>query len=492
MKGKVLIIDDSVTQLTTFKFALTKVGYDVSIAKDGIDGIAKVYQTFPDIIISDIVMPEINGYQLCRVLKNDNLTKRIPIILQTSLDEKIDRFWGIKAGADSFVVKDGDISKLTREIETFLKTTSLLSDTERKRLVERKKVESTNIKSRVNQLLDQSLIESTITNEFRNLSELIHNREFLIKSLFSLLFSILDYQVAGIYFNDKGDEKKLLSLSLNEISSNPLLLEQINDEFFLTIHPEIFNGEEVQLFDHEVFEEHKTGRPIQIDNINIFSSKIVTPIVYGNQVLGGLCLYNVADNHFRENQLIKLISDELVLLMRIRSLYIETKVLAITDGLTKLYNRGYFQDIYSREFNRAKRYKLNLSLVMLDIDHFKKLNDTYGHQLGDLVLSKVSALIKKGYRRTDCVARYGGEEMVVICPETTVEKALIPTARLKKAIEDMTVEWFNQKISVTVSIGLSEVTEEVMKEHELLKRADEALYKAKETGRNRIVVYEEK
>ena len=141
MKGKILIVDDSVTQATTFKLLLTRAGYDVCVAKDGIEGIAMAYRTFPDIIISDIVMPEINGYQLCRVLKNDNLTKRIPIILQTSLDEKIDHFWGIKAGADSFVVKDGNIFKLLNEVETFLSTASLLSDIERKRFVERKKVE---------------------------------------------------------------------------------------------------------------------------------------------------------------------------------------------------------------------------------------------------------------------------------------------------------------------------------------------------------------
>ncbi|MGD9579928.1 MAG: diguanylate cyclase [Vampirovibrionia bacterium] len=491
MKGKILIIDDSITQATTFKFALTKAGFDVDVAKDGIEGIAKTYQTFPDIIISDIVMPEINGYQLCRVLKNDNLTRRIPIILLTSLDEKIDRFWGIKAGADSFFVKGKNIKSLIDEIKSFLSTTSLLSETERKRLVETKKVESTNIKSRVNQLLDQSLIESTITNEFRNLSELIHDRTFLTKGLFSLLFSILDFQISGIYFNDVGVEKKLISFSLNGIITTEELVNDVKDDFFQIAHSDIYTIETSNQYDYEIFEEYETENQIPINDIGQFSSRIIIPITYGKQTLGGLCLYSISHNHYKEDQLIKLVAEELVLLMRLRSLYIETKILAITDGLTKLFNRRYFQDVYEREFNRALRYRNPLSVVMIDIDFFKKLNDTHGHQLGDFVLQQISTMIKNNYRKTDCAARYGGEEFIVLLPETTLENALIPTVRLKEEIEQTLFKWDEKtSLHITVSIGLAELTQDIKKNHELIKRADQALYTAKENGRNRVETFE--
>lgn len=491
MKGKILIIDDSITQATTFKFALTKAGFDVTVAKDGIEGIAKTYQTFPDIIISDIIMPEINGYQLCRVLKNDNLTRRIPIILLTSLDEKIDRFWGIKAGADSFFVKGKNIKNLINEIRSFLSTTSLLSETERKRLVETKKVESTNIKSRVNQLLDQSLIESTITNEFRNLSELIHDRTFLTKGLFSLLFSILDFQISGIYFNDVGGEKRLLSFSLNGIITTEDLINDVKDDFFQIAHSDNYTLETSNQYDYEIFEEHESENQLPINDISQFSSRIIIPITYGKQTLGGLCLYNISHNHYKEDQLIKLVAEELVLLMRLRSLYIETKILAITDGLTKLFNRRYFQDIYEREFNRAIRYRNHMSLIMIDIDYFKKLNDTHGHQLGDFVLQKISTMIKNNYRKTDCAARYGGEEFIVLLPETTLENALIPTVRLKEEVENTIFKWDEKtSLQVTVSIGVSELTQDIKNNHELIKRADKALYTAKENGRNRVETYE--
>lgn len=492
IKGKILIIDDSVTQATTFKLALTKAGFDVCIAKDGIEGIAMAYQTFPDIIISDIIMPEINGYQLCRVLKSDNLTKRIPIILLTSLDEKIDRFWGIKAGADSFFVKGGNISYLIDEIKNFLSTISLLSETERKHLVEQKQVESTNIKTRVNQLLDQSLIESTITNEFRNLSNLIHDRNYLTKNLFALLFSILDYQVAGIYFNDQGDDKRLLSLSINGIKPDDILLDEIKYDFFQTIHTGTFSFEHSRMFEYEIYEEHDTETGIHLDNINQFPSKSITLIKYGHQILGGLCLYNVSPDFYKENQLISLVSDELVLLMRLRSLYIETKILAITDSLTKLHNRHYFQDIYTRDFNRARRHHSPLSVAMIDIDHFKKVNDTYGHQLGDYVLTKLAETIKLNYRKTDCVARYGGEEFIIVLPETPLDNALIPTSRLKSSIEKSSFEWGNKKnIKVTVSIGIASLTQRIKLGDELIKHADDALYLAKKNGRNRIELYSE-
>lgn len=489
MKGKILIIDDSVTQATTLKLALVKSGFDVNVARGSIEGIELVYQIFPDIIISDIVMPEINGYQLCRVLKSDNLTKRIPIVLLTSQDEKIDRFWGIKAGADSFHVKGGNITNLIDELKLFISTTSLLSETERKRLVERKQVETTNIKSRVNQLLDQSLIESTITNEFRNLSELIHDRDLLIKGFFSLLYSILDYQIAGIYFNDQSGDKKLLSLSLNGIYPESDLLESIKNDFFHFIHTDLFTAEKNNQFEYDTFEEHNIENSVNSCVISDFTSKIIIPIKHGSQILGGLSLYNASPNHYKEDQLIKLIVKELILLMRILNLYVETKILAITDGLTRLYNRRYFQDVYGREFERATRYKIPLSVVMIDIDHFKKLNDTYGHQLGDYILVQLSSIIKQNYRKSDCVARYGGEEIIAILPETPIDKAKIPTKRLKETIEKTIFKWEDKEIKVTVSIGIACLNENTKKEHELIKMADEALYNAKKNGRNRVEVF---
>ena len=164
--------------------------------------------------------------------------------------------------------------------------------------------------------------------------------------------------------------------------------------------------------------------------------------------------------------------------MRIRWLYSETKYLTITDGLTGLYNRRYFQQALDREFARAKRYNTDLSLAMFDIDHFKKLNDTYGHQFGDKVLAEIAKIIKASLRRTDYVTRYGGEEFVVILPETSLERTAIPIERLRKHIEQEDFRYGETPVRVTVSIGIANITPSVVSEKDLLKRADMALYTA--------------
>jgi len=158
--------------------------------------------------------------------------------------------------------------------------------------------------------------------------------------------------------------------------------------------------------------------------------------------------------------------------------------LAQYDGLTGLYNRRMFQIIISEEFNRVKRYKNKLSLVIFDIDHFKKINDTYGHQVGDEVIKMVTGTIKAMIRTTDRACRYGGEEFVVLLPETSSDNGLISAERIRKQIES---NHSINDLNVTISGGLSEFRESDTIES-FVRRVDNALYSAKENGRNRVIV----
>lgn len=177
--------------------------------------------------------------------------------------------------------------------------------------------------------------------------------------------------------------------------------------------------------------------------------------------------------------------------MRIKWLYSETKFLAITDHLTGLYNRRYMQKTFEREFSRAKRYSTAISIAMFDIDHFKKINDTYGHQFGDKVLAEISKSISNSLRKSDYIARYGGEELIAVLPETNKANTLIPIERIRKSIEDMDFECHGKIVKVTVSVGIATLLPKMMGESELIEAADKALYKAKETGRNKVEVYKE-
>jgi len=163
----------------------------------------------------------------------------------------------------------------------------------------------------------------------------------------------------------------------------------------------------------------------------------------------------------------------------------ELNQLLITDGLTKLYTRGYLMKKIREEKIRHKRYKASFSLIMCDIDHFKKVNDTYGHDAGDLILKGVSRLMEDASREQDNVARWGGEEFMILLPETTLEEAYIVADRMLKALREKVYTYEDQEISVTMSFGLAtyEPKESI---DDLIKRVDEKLYEAKESGRDRI------
>ncbi|MFR1672938.1 MAG: GGDEF domain-containing protein [Candidatus Gastranaerophilaceae bacterium] len=171
---------------------------------------------------------------------------------------------------------------------------------------------------------------------------------------------------------------------------------------------------------------------------------------------------------------------------KINFMYSQTKHMSITDPLTGLFNRRHFESNLDREYSRAKRYKNELSFAIIDIDFFKKINDTYGHSCGDYVLKEVAYIISNTFRISDMVFRYGGEEFVVILTETPLENSIIPLERLRKAVEASKFVFNKQEIKVTVSIGASSINEDVANAWEMFDLADKALYFAKENGRNQV------
>lgn len=172
---------------------------------------------------------------------------------------------------------------------------------------------------------------------------------------------------------------------------------------------------------------------------------------------------------------------------RLSALNRELETISITDALTQVYNRRYFMERLRQEIKRVRRYGPTASLLMIDIDHFKRVNDAYGHQAGDAVLAGVARLVKAGLRETDIFARYGGEEFAVIATGTEKAGAMILAERLRALIAAAGIEHGANRITVTVSIGIG-TWEPDMKEdfEELVRRADAALYRAKEEGRNRV------
>lgn len=182
------------------------------------------------------------------------------------------------------------------------------------------------------------------------------------------------------------------------------------------------------------------------------------------------------------------------LMRRLHKAQQQIEQLAITDELTGVANRRYFLQRYEEEIDRARRYNSNLSVIMLDIDHFKDVNDTFGHPVGDIVLKEVARLLSANIRTSDLIARYGGEEFVILIPSMNMEEAARAAEKLRVVVEVNHIMMEGPDVQVTVSAGVADI-ESIMDEKgsikdKLLRNADKALYSAKETGRNRVVKYD--
>ena len=221
-------------------------------------------------------------------------------------------------------------------------------------------------------------------------------------------------------------------------------------------------------------------------------SIIIVPILdEKDHCLGLLSVEHHNPGHFSsdtEQMLITLCNNAAVALIR-AGLYEHMEILATTDGLTGLNNHRRFQEQLAAELARAGRYGRMVALILLDIDHFKKFNDTYGHPVGDLVLKEISLCIRKSIRVHDFPARYGGEEFVVILPESDLSGLRITAERIRRTIEEHIIHTLDKELRVTVSIGGSAFPTNTVTQAELIAFADKALYHSKEHGRNRCTLY---
>jgi len=301
--ANILIIDDSKLIAHVAKTMLTKQGHEVVLAQDGKAGVEAAKSVQPDIILLDLIMPVMDGYEVCQHLKADETTQEIPIIMVTSKAETADKIKGLQMGALDYVTKPFDEGELIARVNIHLRLRELYQEVQ---------------------------------------------------------------------------------------EQNRLLQEMAN-----------------------------------------------------------------------------------------------------RDGLTGLYNHRYFHEQLSQDFLRAKRYHETLSCVLLDIDFFKKFNDTYGHQTGDVVLRALADVIGRSIRESDLAARYGGEEFALIMYHTDQRAAMDAAERLRHMVESHEVQDNGNLLRVTISVGVATFPHEKIHDaKELIEFADQALYKAKENGRNRVEAYE--
>jgi len=223
-----------------------------------------------------------------------------------------------------------------------------------------------------------------------------------------------------------------------------------------------------------------------------FQSYLAVPLISRGHTIGVLTLCNInTGNPFTDSDLqtCLLLASYSAVVIRNDQIFKDTLHRAQTDFLTGLFNYRYFIEVANVEINRAQRYNHPLTALMFDVDHFKMINDTFGHSAGDLVLCSIADLCRQFFRNVDIVCRYGGEEFFVLLPETSIETAKDVAERLRSSVESRITSYHKQQIHVTISIGISSLSSSCTTINRLIERADTALYSAKKQGRNQVALW---
>jgi two-component system cell cycle response regulator len=485
----ILLADDSATVRDMVSCFLRQEGYEVVCAKDGVEVVEKAMEELPDIIVLDLVMPRMNGYQSCRLLKNEPLTADIPVIILTSQERASRQYWGMQAGADAYVTKDADISVLATAIKQLLHVSPFRR---RAKKQDRPNV-SIDVIAAANEMLDKRLFESTIINEIGRLSATLDDLGGTMRRVLHIMESLLDFSIGAIVLaGDRDDEedKGLLALRIKADASD-VMIAQVKD----LINERMARGRALRLrledLDEICFEDidrKKQGdgsapRPLDI-RIKPFRAR-------GRA--GGLVAVARRTPEFtdEDEHILNIVAMHSYTVLDNARLYGKVKRLSITDSLVRAYNRRYVEEHLEKELQRVKRYGGEFSVLIVDVDKFKGVNDRFGHQFGDSTLVALADLVKSLIRKVDMLGRYGGDEFIVLLPETGLKAAMAMAERIRDAAErQLGVEGSTSTSPITVSIGVSSYPDEgVETAAEVLGRADRALYLAKKTGRNRVCTH---
>ena len=449
----ILIVDDDPLNRKLLDAQLSSDQYDTIIAADGYAAMEKAKSENPDLILLDVMMPGLDGYEVTERLKEDPETMDIPIILITALDETEDKIKGLECGADEFLNKPVNTAELLARVKSLLRL-KLYKD----QLKSRKQSQHifTEIKN-IGELSEQSVNLPTIL--------LVEDQEKDIRLIQNFL---------------KGETYQLEEVKTGEEALSFVLRQKV-DLILLDIMLPGMDGFEVV----RRLKDSEAAKNIQI--VAITSLQDMQSKIKGIELGADDYLIKPVNKHELKARVRALVKKK-AYLDTLHDSYETAVHSAITDKLTGLYNRAFFEHFLGLELKRADRQKVPVALIMMDIDDFKECNDNLGHLVGDEVLRELGKLIKAGVREIDLAARYGGEEFVLVMPNTDRSGALVVAERIRKAVSEH--EFLPDTIlpiqKISVSMGISIYPLEAATGKDLIKKADDLLYKAKDEGKNRV------
>lgn len=452
MTARVLVVDDILANVRLLEAKLAAEYFEVVTAMNGLDTLDVVQRTKPDIILLDVMMPGIDGIEVCTRLKANPATRHIPVIMVTALDQPDDRLRGLRAGADDFLTKP------ISDISLFCRVKSLV----------RLKMLTDELRVRAETSGSIGVIlrpDGTISEVGGNIL-LVDGRESSSERILAAL-----------------TDKHKVTLATEPAKAIEAVNEAARPFELLIISPGHEGYDGLRMVSQ--FRSHEETRQTPI--------LIVVDPAEQQSLLRALDM-GVNDYLIRPVDRQELIARVTTQVKRcryaeqLRSSVKASIEMAITDPLTGLYNRRYLETHLSHLMEHYVNRSKALSVLAIDADFFKSINDGYGHDAGDKVLRELSSRIRQSTRSADMCCRVGGEEFVLVLPGTAHTTAMVIAGRLRKLVAEKAIAIGNGKqVKVTISIGVSSLGGVEDTPATLLKRADEALYAAKRDGRNRVI-----
>ena len=453
MTARILVVDDVAANVKLLEARLSAEYFDVMTALNGQEALAICERSECDIVLLDVMMPNMDGFDVCRRLKLNPTTHHIPVIMVTALDQPSDRVKGLEAGADDFLTKPVSDIALIGRVRSLVRL-KMMTDELRMRALTSKEI---GIENPAREAIADTgrggrvLLVDDRKSSYERLAAMLADEQKIdvepepSEALFRAAEGNYDVLIVSLGL-ENFDGLRLCSQvrSLERTRNQPLLAIAEPED-----NSRLVRGLEIGVNDYLI-------RPI---DKNEMLARVRTQV--------------------RRRRYTERLRDNVQMSIE----------MAITDALTGLHNRRYMESHLSTLVEQAASRGKPLTVLVLDIDYFKSVNDTHGHDAGDEVLREFSQRLKKSIRGIDLACRYGGEEFVVVMPETDMAVATMVAERLRRRIasEPFPISQGANAVEVTISIGLAARHSASDNAANILKRADQALYRAKRDGRNRVV-----
>ena len=450
MTARILVVDDIEANVRLLEAKLSAEYYDVISATDGVTALAMAAAEKPDIILLDVMMPGMDGFQVCRRLKEDPATRHIPVVLVTALDGRSDRIAGLEAGADEFLTKPIDDVVLFARVKSLTRLKLVIDELRDREASGRRMGVIGGVASRLGGSGGRVVIvDDNDRQAMRIMAELaVEHRPVVEGTLEKAALAVrgpVDLVIINTGAKAFDGLRFAAQLRSDEATRNVPILA---------------------IYDPD--DRARAVKALEL-GVNDLLAKPIDP-----QELSARARTQIKRKRYTD---------------LLRNNLDNSLELAVTDPLTGLHNRRYMFGQLEALAQRANKGGAPVAALLLDIDHFKKINDSFGHDVGDEVLREFAVRLASNVRAIDLPCRYGGEEFVAIMPDTTVEAAHMIAERIRRYISGspFRVAGGSELLTVTISIGVAGMHDENDTPEALLKRADAALYEAKAAGRNRVI-----